>query len=370
MHKTHEKAAQTHQSSAHDNKLIMLVDDDPVFRRVTSGYLSSLGYQVLEAENGLEGLRKLRDSDPDLIVCDLAMPVLNGIEFVEEVSMAYPALPLIVVSGTEAMSDVAQALRYGIKDFLPKPIRNHANLGCAIENTLADAMHHAVDQRDFASQWFRVDGGDLPEEQELHWHLAHLQQHPEAAKTLLHALLPEQESVHGEWKCSYRLLQSATTMPLVFDYAWLMDDQWVFYLVDTASNEQEGVATTLMIRALFHDYLRHLPTSRVDLKDLATILEKGIAGSDCTGSIHALLGVADLTTRTMTLLPAGLETRWQQSTLAQPIAAGAALGEQCVKNFITSALPLGENSQLLWQQAGTSHFRLTLAPRTVSTRTF
>lgn len=51
-------------------KLILLVDDDPVFRRMTRGYLQQDGYQVVEAENGLDGLRKLRDNKPDLILCD------------------------------------------------------------------------------------------------------------------------------------------------------------------------------------------------------------------------------------------------------------------------------------------------------------
>ncbi len=88
---------------------------------------------MIEAENGLDGLRNLRDHEPDLILCDLSMPVLNGIEFVEEVSSSYPSLPLVVVSATEEMADVAKALRFGIKDFLPKPIINHSFLASAIE---------------------------------------------------------------------------------------------------------------------------------------------------------------------------------------------------------------------------------------------
>ncbi|GAK84940.1 response regulator [Vibrio ponticus] len=67
---------------------IMLVDDDPTFRRITSAYLEAQGYEVIEAEDGLEGLKFLRDLEPDLVLCDLAMPVLNGVEFVEEVSVA------------------------------------------------------------------------------------------------------------------------------------------------------------------------------------------------------------------------------------------------------------------------------------------
>jgi len=122
MYKTVEVAPSDTPNIAPGEKLVMLVDDDPIFRRITSGFLLSQGYKVIEAENGLDGLRKLKSAEPDIIMCDLAMPVLDGIEFVEEVSLEYPSLPLIVVSATDDMADVAKALRYGIKDFLPKPI--------------------------------------------------------------------------------------------------------------------------------------------------------------------------------------------------------------------------------------------------------
>lgn len=150
MYKSHIPDTSEVEDQRVAEKLILLVDDDPVFRRMTKGYLQQDGYQVLEAENGLDGLRKLRDSKPDLILCDLSMPVLNGIEFVEEVSLAYPSLPLIVVSATEEMADVAKALRFGIKDFLPKPITNHDHLTSSIENILANDEH----QRDFVSCWY------------------------------------------------------------------------------------------------------------------------------------------------------------------------------------------------------------------------
>ena len=121
----------------------------------------------------------------------------------------------------------------------------------------------------------------MPEEQELHWHLEYLEDNPMAAKDLLHALLPDKDTSQGDWKCSYRLLQSTDVMPLVFDYAWLMNGQFAFYLVDSASEGQNGAATTLLVRALFHDYLRNLKCFNADLKDIADLLEKGLACSDC-----------------------------------------------------------------------------------------
>ncbi|MBN3491669.1 response regulator [Vibrio neptunius] len=360
MHKTYEVATKPSVQLAASPKRIMLVDDDPVFRKITSGFLEAQGYQIVEAENGLEGLKKLRDAEPDIILCDLSMPVLDGIEFVEEVSLEYPSLPLIVVSATDEMSDVAKALRFGIKDFLPKPIANHEHLASAIENTLDDSDNHLCDQRDFASQWFRVDSGDMPEEQELHWHLEYLEDNPIAAKDLLHALLPDKDTSQGDWKCSYRLLQSTDVMPLVFDYAWLMNGQFAFYLVDSASEGQHGAATTLLVRALFHDYLRNLKCFNADLKDIADLLEKGVTCSECASPVRALFGLADVSEGTLSILPAGLDAQWSNGYFSQHIPAGVRLGDSCAKNFMTTDLPIQSACQLTLSCLGSSSFSLDI----------
>ncbi|ENO1857310.1 response regulator [Vibrio alginolyticus] len=361
MFKTHSQTAMVSAQEVINQKLIMLVDDDPIFRKVTNAYLESQGFKVVEAENGLEALQQLRECQPDLILCDLSMPVLDGIEFVEEVSLEYPYMPLIVVSGTDEMSDVAKALRFGIKDFLPKPIGNYEHLSQAIENTLEDTDSHFSEQRDFSSQWFRVDdGGEIPDEQELYWHLEYLQQNLSAARDLLQALLPEKDAAQGDWRCSYRLLQSTDVMPLVFDYRWLMNGQFAFYLVDSASQANDGVATTLLVRALFDDYLRNLKSFSADLKDMVGIIEKGIECSECAGAVNAVFGVADLASSSVSILPAGLDSHWSDGNTNQHIAAGNRLGGGSMKNFITRDLPLSVAGQLSIGCLGSSSFSLSI----------
>lgn len=361
MYKTHSQPVTTSAQEALNQKCIMLVDDDPIFRRITSAYLDAVGYRVVEAENGLDALQKLRDAAPDLIVCDLSMPILDGIELVEELSLEYPSLPMIVVSATDEMSDVAKALRFGIKDFLPKPLEDPNHLGSAIENTLKDSFDNMNNQRDFSSQWFSVDdGGEIPEDQELHWHLNYLQNNPSAARDLLHALLPDKDTNQGTWRASYRLLQSTEVMPLVFDYAWLMNGQFAFYLVDSSSSSEGGAATTLLVRALFHDYVRNLQSYSADLKDMAELLEKGIQCSQCATPVNALFGVANLAEGTISILPAGLDGQWSNGLINQHIAAGQRLGDNCKKNFITDRLPIETGCQLSLSLLGSASFSLDL----------
>ncbi len=357
------KASRQTQSVPADKslqKMIMVVDDDPIFRRMTRAFLEQLNYAVVEAENGLQALQSLRECAPDLIICDLSMPILNGIEFVEEMNLEYPSLPAIVVSATDDMSEVAKVLRFGIKDFLPKPITNYQHLAQAIENTLQENSCQNCYNRDFSSQWFRVDGGEMPDEQELHWHLEYLENHPGAARSLLTALLPDKDAKQGDWRCNYRLLQSADIMPVVFDYHWLMNGQFLFYLVNSGASSRGAIATTLLIRALFDDYLRMYRGPNVDLKDILELIEKGVRHSNDTAPVTALFGLADMSSATVDILPAGLECHWDNGSDRHHIEAGNWLGDGSRKNFITSDLSIETTGQLTVNSVDSVNFALQL----------
>ncbi|MBD1574932.1 MULTISPECIES: response regulator [Vibrio] len=365
MHKSSMTIPQVDSAVNRDMQSIMLVDDDPIFRTMMATFLSTKNYQVVEASNGLEALQLLRDHVPDLIVCDLDMPIMSGIELVEEVSWQFPMLPMIVVSATEDMRDVAKVLRFGIKDFLTKPISQLQNFASAIHTSLEESKTNPSFSRDFSSQWFNInESGDMPEEKELYWHLNHLKEHDVTARDLLQALQPPRDTQQGRWRCSYHILQPAEAMPLVFDYSWLMEGRFAFYLVDAASGEDNGVATSLLIRALFNDFIRTRKQSHSDLKDLAELLEKGISCTDCAEPIKALFGIADMVDGSLSILPAGLESHWYVADDAtgknQAIETGIELGKGCVKNFVTSDLPMRRGGDLVLSDLGFRSFKLTI----------
>jgi CheY-like chemotaxis protein len=343
------------------DKYILIVDDDPIFRRITRAFLESQGCKVKDVQNGLEGLIVLKNEDIDLVLCDLSMPVLNGMEFVEELSLSYPALPMIVVSATEAISDVAKVLKYGVKDFLPKPIHDYFSLMSSIVNVLDDSSSRQEEPRDFVTQWFRVDDGEIPEEKELHRHLSYLQNNPSAARELLHAIMPDNDVFQGDWRFNYRLIQSAKVMPLVFDYSWLMDGQFAFYVVDSGSNPEHGVRSSLLLRSLYHDYIRHLKTPYLDLKEIAEIIEKGVCCStDHSGSVSALFGSVDINNATLSILPAGLDCQWHANHEDIMIKGGVKLGDNCRRNFITKDLRLGVTSQVAVNNLDACSFSLDI----------
>ncbi len=84
------------------NDRVLLVDDDPVVRRLISRYLVAAGCVVRVAVDGLDALEKLRAGLPDLIISDLNMPRMAGIELLEVVRKRFPQIPVIVISAVAA----------------------------------------------------------------------------------------------------------------------------------------------------------------------------------------------------------------------------------------------------------------------------
>jgi CheY-like chemotaxis protein len=79
---------------------VLLVDDDPTIREILSMELAEAGFKAQHAEDGIDGLVKLRDELPKVIISDLQMPRMSGIEFIWVVRRRFPSIPVIVLSGS------------------------------------------------------------------------------------------------------------------------------------------------------------------------------------------------------------------------------------------------------------------------------
>lgn len=79
---------------------VLLVDDDPDIRDILSTQLEEAGFKAEQAEDGIDGLVKLRDKLPKVIISDLQMPRMSGIEFISVVRRRFPSIPVIVLSGS------------------------------------------------------------------------------------------------------------------------------------------------------------------------------------------------------------------------------------------------------------------------------
>jgi CheY-like chemotaxis protein len=105
-------------------KQVLLVEDDKDLRRVCADSLKELGYDVLEAGNGVEALRQLEGGHPSAMILDLRLPIMDGYEVLREVrkSETHASLPVVAVSGAATGK---WSLRAGADAFVAKPFDLH-----------------------------------------------------------------------------------------------------------------------------------------------------------------------------------------------------------------------------------------------------
>lgn len=105
-----------------NNSSILLVDDNPALRRSISDFLNKEGHFVTVAIDGVEALDLFRKIHPHLIISDLRMPKLDGLQFLDIVKKESAETPFIIISGEGAMEDAVEGLRLGAWSYLTKPI--------------------------------------------------------------------------------------------------------------------------------------------------------------------------------------------------------------------------------------------------------
>jgi DNA-binding NtrC family response regulator len=108
---------------------ILLVDDDQAFRVSTSTLLRDEGYPVVEAANGVEAVNALKEGDFDLILLDLRMPDVDGIQIVEVLRRWGEGIPILMISGFGTVETAVKALHTGADDFLTKPVEPDVLVG-------------------------------------------------------------------------------------------------------------------------------------------------------------------------------------------------------------------------------------------------
>jgi len=102
---------------------ILIIEDEAAIRRVLSKILSeeSETYQVEDAEDGAAGYEKIKNNDYDLVLCDIKMPKMDGVELLEAVKKIKPEIPIVMISGHGDMETAINTMRMGAFDYISKP---------------------------------------------------------------------------------------------------------------------------------------------------------------------------------------------------------------------------------------------------------
>lgn len=117
------------------NRTIVHVDDDPSLLRIVAAKLNSLGYHVISVEDPRETLPILRAHDVQILLLDIDMPHINGLDLLKKVKQDDGGVQVIMLSGVVSMSTALRSLRWGAEACVFKPIEDFDTLLTAIDTT-------------------------------------------------------------------------------------------------------------------------------------------------------------------------------------------------------------------------------------------
>src|SRR5690554_2653921 len=102
---------------------ILIIEDEAAIRRVLNKILTeeNKGYEVFEAEDGLAGMEIIKKEDFDLVLCDIKMPKMDGVEVLEAIKKIKPEIPIVMISGHGDLDTAVNTMRLGAFDYISKP---------------------------------------------------------------------------------------------------------------------------------------------------------------------------------------------------------------------------------------------------------
>ena len=100
---------------------ILIIDDEKAIRKTLGEILSYEGYKIDEAGDGEEGLKRFKEKSYDVVLCDIKMPKIDGIEFLDKASEINPDVPIIMISGHGTIETAVEAVKKGAYDYVSKP---------------------------------------------------------------------------------------------------------------------------------------------------------------------------------------------------------------------------------------------------------
>lgn len=225
---------------------ILMIDDEDRVREIITAYLEDSGFQVIQAGDGQTGIDLCRSASPDLVLCDLRMPGVDGLQVLATVTREFPELPILVVSGMGGMSDAIQALKLGAWDYVTKPIEDMAVLEHAIDHALERARLRR-ENRQHREHLETIN-------EQLRQTVRQLQEDEAAARRIQFQLLPENDKVYRGYRFSRHLLTSQYLSGDFVDYFAIDGDHLGFYIADVSGHGVSSAFVTVMLKSYIGRY--------------------------------------------------------------------------------------------------------------------
>ncbi|BAN49324.1 two-component system response regulator RssB [Metapseudomonas resinovorans] len=219
---------------------LLIIDDDEVVRASLAAYLEDSGFSVRQASNGLQGLQVFEQDRPDLVICDLRMPQVDGLELIRRISELEAETPVIVVSGAGVMNDAVEALRLGAADYLIKPLEDLAVLEHSVRRAL-DRAALRVENRRYRE---KLEAANRELQASLHL----LQEDQNAGRQVQMNMLPVTPWEVDGLRFAHQIIPSLYLSGDFVDYFRVDERRVAFYLADVSGHGASSAFVTVLLK--------------------------------------------------------------------------------------------------------------------------
>ncbi|HDQ4582841.1 TPA: response regulator [Pseudomonas aeruginosa] len=275
---------------------LLIIDDDEVVRESLAAYLEDSNFKVLQALNGLQGLQIFESEQPDLVICDLRMPQIDGLELIRRIRQTASETPIIVLSGAGVMSDAVEALRLGAADYLIKPLEDLAVLEHSVRRALDRAYLRVENQR----YRDKLEAAN----RELQASLNLLQEDQNAGRQVQMNMLPVTPwSIEG-LEFSHRIIPSLYLSGDFVDYFRVDERRVAFYLADVSSHGASSAFVTVLLKfmttRLLYESRRNGTLPEFKPSEVLAHINRGLINTKLGKHVTMLGGVIDLEKNSLT----------------------------------------------------------------------
>ncbi|MFZ3025313.1 two-component system response regulator RssB [Pseudomonas sp.] len=219
---------------------LLIIDDDQVVRASLAAYLEDSGFNVLQASNGLQGLEVFERDHPDLVICDLRMPQVDGLELIRRINALQVETPVIVVSGAGVMTDAVEALRLGAADYLIKPLEDLA--------VLEHSVRRALDRAQLRVENLRYREKLEAANRQLQASLSLLEEDQNAGRQVQMNMLPQTPWMVDGLQFAHQIIPSLYLSGDFVDYFRLDERRVAFYLADVSGHGASSAFVTVLLK--------------------------------------------------------------------------------------------------------------------------
>jgi CheY-like chemotaxis protein len=268
---------------------IVVIDDTEAVRKLAARHIERMGYVALQAADGQQGLDVIRSERPDLALCDLRMPNLDGLDLLAIVKAEFPELPVIVMSGEGLLQDAIGALKLGAWDYIAKPIES-----AVLEHALGKAFEKVAlieENRRYRAHLETLN-------RELGASLRLLAEDEDAGRQIQFRMLPRDHQRFGDYLFTRDVVPSSFLSGDFIDGFSIDERHWGFYLADVSGHGVSSALVTVLLRTFVQrqvaGYVRSGDNLILSPARLLMRLNDEMARDDLEKHLTIFYGILDL----------------------------------------------------------------------------